>query len=194
MKGTIAFFKTTLIGGVVFLIPVILMIIVAGKALQWLRKLTEAIAQTLPNESLVGVALVDIIGVALLIVVCFIAGIVARTTLASKALQKAESSFLWQIPGYGFVKGVTDSLNPEIEVSSLKPVLIRLDDCWQIAYEVEHMADHRVAVFIPDAPNPWAGSVIVVNADRIEPMNASMIAVAGCLRQLGRGAETLITK
>lgn len=192
MKGIVAFVKTTVIGGVVFLIPVILILMVLGKAFQFLQRLSQSLAHLIQMESLAGIALADIFALVILAVICFVAGIVARTTLAAKAVQKAESRVLWQIPGYGFIKGLTDSLNPSDEPSTLQPVLVRLDDCWQIAYEIERTADGRVSVFMPDAPNPWSGSVILVAEDRIEPIKASMMAVVGSLRQLGRGAEKLI--
>lgn len=192
MKSIVVFLKTTIVGGIVFLVPVVLILIVLGKAFELTMKLAQPLARFIPLESLYGFAMANIIGLLMLAIICFFAGLIARTSLANKAVQKAESGFLWQIPGYSFAKGITDSLGNHDEPSALQPVLARLDDCWQIAFEVERMADGRVVVYLPGAPNPWSGSVMLIGQERIEPLNASMMGVAGNLRKLGRGFERFV--
>lgn len=156
MKKIAAFIKTTIVGGIVFLVPVVLIVMVLGKAFELTMKLAKPMAQFIPLESFAGIALANIVGLLILALVCFIAGMIARTSLANKAVQKAESGFLWQIPGYSFAKGMTDSIGNHDGPAALQPVFARLDDCWQIAFEVERMTDGKVVVFLPGALNPWS--------------------------------------
>ena len=191
MKGMINFLKTTIVGGIIFLIPVVLIIMVLGKALALIKRFSEPMANFLPVDTFAGIAVANIIGIVALALICFIAGLVARTSLASSAVQKAEAKFLWHLPGYAFTKGITDSLNSGNGSLSLQPVSCRLDDCWQIGFEVERMDDGRVVVYLPGAPNPWSGSIMLVDADRVEVLGSTMVATIGCLRKLGHGGKKL---
>jgi len=192
MKGLVNFLKTTIVGGIIFLIPVILVVIVFGKALALIQRISKPIANFFPIDSIAEIAVADIIGFLLLAFVCFLAGLLARTSLASKAVQQAEAKFLWHLPGYAFTKGITDSLSTTDETSALQPVSCRLDDSWQIGFEVERMLDGRVIVYLPGAPDPWSGSILVIDADRVETLDATMITTIGCLRKLGHGAGQLL--
>src|SRR5262245_13464626 len=105
------FVKTTLVGGVVFLAPVVVLIWLGGKALKILRRLAQPLDPLLPFEKVGGILVADAVAIALLIVVCFLGGLLARASMAGRLIKKAESGVLWRIPGYGFVKALTDSLD-----------------------------------------------------------------------------------
>ena len=74
----------------------------------------------------------------------------------------------------------------------VKPVLARMDDASQLAFEVERLEDGRVVVYVPGAPDPWSGGILVMTEDRIEPLPISMVAAVQNLRALGRGTNTIL--
>jgi uncharacterized membrane protein len=193
MKGMISFLKTTIIGGVIFLVPVILVVIVLAKALPLVRRIAAPMAGFLPVDTVAGVTVANIISFTILALICFLAGLIARTSLASRAVQKAEARFLWQLPGYAFVKGMTDSFISQGDSSSMRPVSCQLDDSWQIGFEVERMQDGRVVVYLPGAPNPWTGSLLLIDPARVEALNATMVETVGALRKLGHGSSRLFS-
>jgi len=93
------------------------------------------------------------------------------------------------VPGYGFVKGFTDSIAQSDEESrGFKPVVARFDDNAQIAFEVERTPSGQVVLYLPGAPNPWGGSVVYVGADRVEPLDMSMPEAIRNIQHLGRGS------
>jgi len=186
MKGLLQFLKTTIVGGLVFLVPVVAVVIVIDKALQLSRKLVEPMAAFIPIDSVAGFAVANLIADFVIVVICFLAGLAARNSLASKFIREAETRFLWKIPGYNFVKGFTDSLGSEDVNTSMLPVLMRLDDASQLAFEIERLVDGRVVVYVPGAPDPWSGAVMVVDAERVESLPISMIAAVQNIRALGR--------
>ena len=75
-------------------------------------------------ESFAGVAVVDLITVAIIIILCFIAGLISKTAFASKIIQRIESNILKKIPFYSFVKSITESISGISSRESLKPVLL----------------------------------------------------------------------
>jgi uncharacterized membrane protein len=184
--------KTTLVGGVVFMMPVVVLIVVFTKAGGYFRKLAQPLAKVLPLDTVLGVMVADAILVALFLLACFLAGLLTHLSFANSFLKKAETGVLWRIPGYGFLKALTDGLDKE-HGSSLRPVLVRFDDYSQLAFEVDRLPDGRKVIYIPGAPNPRAGSVLVLDSDRVEPVPLSFMAAVRSLRALGRGVGSSLT-
>ena len=81
------------------------------------------------------VAVVGIVGI------CFAAGLIARSSLASRLVERLESGVLHSIPGYTFIKGLTGGLEGGDDEGRLAPVLARFDDVSQIGFHVEDLAD-----------------------------------------------------
>ena len=71
----------------------------------------------------------------------------------------------------------------------MKPVLVRFDDSWQIAFEVENIPGGTSAVFLPGAPAPWSGSVCFVTEDRIQSLESPLPVIIRTLKGLGKGSS-----
>lgn len=193
MQGLVRFLKTTLIGGVVFLVPVIIVVAIVGKALQIMKKMAEPLSDLIPTDMAGDIIIVDIIAIMLIVLVCLLAGLAARSGTAAKLVHKLESNFLSHIPVYAFVKGMTTSLAGAEEGEEMKAVLARFDDYSQVVFEIERLEGGRVVVYLPGAPNPWSGSVCIVTEDRIQPIDATMILAVKTIKHLGRGSGELIS-
>jgi uncharacterized membrane protein len=194
MKSLLAFMKATIMGGVLFLVPLIVITFVLGKALQIAIKVAEPLAHYIPVGRVAGIAIADLIACGIIVFVCFVAGIFARSTRARAIMEKAENKVLWKLPGYGFVKGVTESLVADEKGMSLRPVLVRFDDNAQVAFEVERLPGGEVVVFLPSSPDPWSGGVAIMEASRVEALPGTMLATVQNLRQLGRGTQQILVK
>jgi uncharacterized membrane protein len=186
-RRVLGFVKTTVVGGLVFLIPLVILLAIVGKVTGLLQRLAQPLAERLPVNTVLGVVSADAVVIALLILACFLAGLLARVSFANRFVKRAETGVLWRIPGYGFVKGLTESLDRSAAASSMRPVLVRFDDYAQLAFEVDQLADGRRVIYIPSAPDPRAGSVLVMDQDRVEPVPITFVAAVGALRALGRG-------
>lgn len=191
MNGLFQFLKTTIVGGIVFLVPLVAIFYVIGKALQLSRKVAEPMAAFLPFDRVGSIALANLIAIIVIVLLCFFAGLAARTSFASTFVRESESRFLWKIPGYGFVKGFTDGLSGG-EATSMRPVLMKLDDAAQLAFEVERLDDGRVVTYVPGAPDPWAGAVMIVEPERIEILPIKMMAAVQNIRSLGRDSHRFL--
>jgi len=189
-RRAVAFVKTTLVGGLVFVVPLGVFVWLGSKALKVLKRLAQPLADHLPLDRVVGVLAADVVVIAALIVICFIGGLVARVSFAERFVKKAETGVLWRIPGYGFIRALTDTLGKSTAASSLRPVLIHYDDSAQLAFEVDRLADGRRVVYVPSAPDPRAGAVVVMDADRVEAVPLTFVAALRDLRSLGRGLGT----
>jgi len=187
------FVKTTVIGGIVFLVPFIVVIFILGKAFLFMRGIAQPLTAALPSIDTAGeIFLVDLLAVALVLAVCFVAGLAARAAAAGRLVKALEARVLSRVPFYHFVKGMTESVVEAESDTAMRSVLVRLDDYSQLAFEVERLPSGEVVVFLPGAPNPWSGAVCIVAAERVTPLEAPMLAAVQNIKHLGKGSAKLL--
>ncbi|HEX5131966.1 MAG TPA: DUF502 domain-containing protein, partial [Candidatus Krumholzibacteria bacterium] len=156
MKSLARFVRMTLAGGVLFLLPIVVLVMLLGKAMQVVHKLVLPLAAKIPVESVIGLDTPRMLAIVLLIAVCFLAGVLARTAVAGKATSKVEG-ILSNLPGYDFIKSLSMNLLSPDSVEKRPIVLARIEDSWQIATIVERIDANHVAVYVPGTPDPKAG-------------------------------------
>ncbi len=184
--------KTTILGGLVFLIPLIIVIVLVTKIFEVMGKLAAPFSGLIPVDSIGGIATANIVTVLAILVVCFVAGLVATSAFGRKIYQSLDEKLLMLWPRYAFIKSATEGMSPDEIQKTLQPVRVNLDDQSQIAFEVERNDNGLVTVFVPGSPDPWSGTVVHVTEDRIEKLDANFNAVVKSLRKAGRGASDLL--
>lgn len=192
MSGLTRFVGTTVIGGVIFLIPFIVVVVVLGKALEIMRHVAQPLSAFIPVDSIGGVALANLVAAALILLLCLVAGLAARAEISGRLVGFLEERVLSRIPVYHFAKGMAASIVQVEDAQEMKTVLARFDDCAQIAFEIERMTDGNVVVYLPGAPNPWSGTISIMAAERVTPLDVPMVAAVQNIKQLGKGAHELI--
>ena len=192
MKTITSLIKTTAIGGVVFLLPLVLLVVIVGKAFNIIKTVSMPMAKLISAERYAGYAVADLLAVAVLLSVTILAGILARSKIFDEFYKKIDAVILQLIPGYSYMKGMTGSLSDSEAEDSLNPVAVVQDDTVVIGYEVERLADGWVAVYLPGAPDTRSGSVAYFTDDRIVPLETDFAGLASCLKTLGRGSNKVI--
>ena len=192
-KPIVRFFRTTLIGGILFLLPVSALILVLAKPVALARKLVEPIGDKLPFGSIVGLETPLLLALLLIILLCFLSGLLAMTTLARKSVEKAESAILSRVPGYELLKSLSLSLVGKESDDTYPVVMITVDGIGQFALLIEEAVgeDGLATVFVPDAPSPRSGGVFFVPVDRITPINVSLTDAMRSLKSFGAGSADI---
>ena len=193
MKTIASLIKTTAIGGVVFLLPLVLLVVLVSKAFNIIRTVSMPVANLISAEQFAGYAVADLVAITVLLVVTLLAGTLAKSPVFDKFYKKADAILLQVFPGYSWIKGMTGSLSDSEAEQSLKSVAVIQDDMVSIGYEVERLSDGWVAVYLPGAPDTRSGSVAYFKQDQIVPLDAGFAGVAGCLKALGSGSNKVIT-
>lgn len=190
MKPVFRFVRATLTGGILFLVPFTVLFIIIAKALWLADKVVVPLTKTVHAEGLIGIRGEKVVAVVFLILVCFLAGIIARTRRAKSVVGRLEGSVLSYVPGYAFFKGVGESLLEGEEAAHWQVVLVHIEEpSWQIGLLIERFENGLIAVYVPDAPNPKSGMVHFLTPDRVLPVNASSPVALKCLRRLGEGGN-----
>ena len=185
------FLKATLVGGLLFLVPGVLVVIILGKAMQLAGKLARPISEHLPHTVL-GVGAGTIVAVLMLILLAFLAGLFARTKAGKRIGASLERSLLGGLPQYQMVKSMAEGMTQVKSSDSVTPVLVSVEDAWQIGYLLEPLENGWVVAFLPQAPTPMSGNVMYLPADRVRPLRITMVQAMAIVKRMGVGsAEAL---
>ncbi len=192
MKRIISFIKTTIIGGLFFIIPIFLVILLLVKIVVTFRKIVAPVADKI-NVSFFGEEMASrFIAIILLVILCFIAGIFAKAKNANRLKDWVEDHILSNIPGYTLIKGMTEAAAGLDSKYSKDVVLVNIEEVWQIGFLMERIDDQLNVVFIPSAPNPTAGDVVLVKWDRLKMLDIDEISVIKLYRKLGNDSKKIL--
>ena len=184
--------RMTTVGGALFLVPFIVLVIILGKAIQLLRGITVPLSKHIPIESAIGLETPRILALVLLIGVCFLAGLFAHSKLAKRIVNWLETNVLSNLPGYSFLKNLGEEAAGLAPAQNQQAVVAQFDDAWQIGFIGERIEGGKVVVFIPDAPSPWTGGVFIFDEERVKPLNVPSTSAIKSLQRLGEGTGALL--
>lgn len=186
MKSITSFLRATISGGILFLLPVVLVIMMLGKAHQIMVKISGPLANLLPDR-LMGLDGSMILAVILLVFLCFFAGLLIRSKRVKKQMGRLEDTLFVYIPGYLLLKSIAADTVGESEATALKPVVVKDGDAWKIGFLVEEK-EGLSTVFIADAPRHDAGEVLIFPSELVKRINVPNNKVIQSLKNYGKGA------
>jgi len=183
------FLKTTIIGGMVFLVPLVVLVIVLRHAMRLAGPLAHAITARFPSHEIAGVAVASIVAALILVFLSFLAGLFARTRAGRRAKAWLEDSLLGRLPQYRLLKSMADGLANIEDAHELTPVLISIGDGWQPGYQLEPMQAGWIAVFVPQAPTPMIGNILYMPAAKVRPANIRIGEAMKLVKCMGVGSS-----
>lgn len=180
--------KTTILGGILFLAPLAILAILVTKIYQISFAIAGPLDKLIPIETFAGVAFVNILAILLIVLICYLFGLLARFTFLKTRLQRLDSLLIDLIPTYAIFKGIASNVAEDEGLKGhLKPVIARFDDYEQIAFEFEKGENYSV-VFLPGSPSVWSGASVIVEQERIRYLDISIHHAMKLLRVFGRGS------
>lgn len=188
MRALKDFLKTTIVGGLLFLVPVILLLAILGHAMRLVGKVAAPIAAEFPVHEIAGVAFATIVAALVLLVLAFLAGLMARTDTGRAVMRWFEESLLGGLPQYRMMKTMAEGLAQVEDASGIKPALVSIEGGWQIGYVLEEMRAGWTAVFLPQAPTPMSGNVMYMPSDRVRPLDMPIGEAMLLVKRLGVGS------
>jgi uncharacterized membrane protein len=195
MQDKVGFIKVTVIGGVFFLIPLAIVILLVGKLVGVMRGVASSLSPLLAMDTPIGTIVLNLLALLVILGFCFLAGLAAQGVTAKKIVGKLDATLLAALPGYAFVKGFADNMRRSDEMSeSFLPVAVHFDDYSQLAFEIEREPNGKVALYLPSAPNPWSGTVVYVTDDRVNRLSMSLNEALKNIRMLGKGSSAIVER
>ncbi len=183
MKTVLRFVKTTLIGGLLVLLPVWLLALLLLKAINSALVVLKPIAELLPQH----VIHAEWAAFGLLLLICFATGLLVRPRPVRRLGHWLEGEVFNRVPGYSLVRRITRRLAGTADEQSFQPALVAFDDTTVPAFIVEKHADGQVTVFIPSSPTPLVGAIHIVAGARVHPVDVPLHKAVGCITEWGAG-------
>jgi uncharacterized membrane protein len=193
MHSIYRFFKSTIIGGLVVLVPVVVLLAIVGWAVGIAVKAITPVLEWLPDRSVAGVSLTVAAAILSIVVGCFLAGLFAETAIIRRLGERAERLAL-AVPGYALMKNVGANVIGIEGKHPAKTVLARFEASWQLGFLMETLNDGRHVVFIPGVPRALLGTLHIFPADRVQVLAMPLADALDALARLGVGLREVRPK
>lgn len=174
----------TIAAGIFLLLPLAVIGIIIAKVSAVGGPIFHGMAELL---GLHGPLRIRLLAIAMLLVLCLLAGILVRAKRVSRSRDWLERNVLALLPGYEFIRQRMANQLGQDGHSTDRAVLVRIDDGWSPAFVMERGPDGRCVVFMPDVPQSSSGSVYIVEADQVKPLGVEMRDLDKCIRNYGAG-------
>jgi uncharacterized membrane protein len=190
MKKTAQFIQDTLVGGALFLLPGALLLWLAEKVLPLARQLMKPVENLLPGHLVAQFALGTLLAVLALLLVAFIAGMLARTAPGQRLIRWIEESIVGSLPQYRMAKSVLEGRGggDGDGVPDVQPVLVPAGEGWRIGMKFDSIEGGWASVFLPNSPKARTGSIVLLPESSLRPLDLPIGETTLLLSRLGGGA------
>lgn len=194
MKKLLEFIKTTVIGGLIVIVPLAVVAFVLMQVFSVMNGITNKLAGKLPYPILehpVVLVLLSILGV---IAICFLTGLLLLTGLGDKLLNEANSALANKIPMYGMIRTLTQRLTGTEGLSfAAAEIDLYGTDVRALGFIIEELPENRLSVFVPLAPTITVGQLYVLPKSCVTQLDKPPTEVANVITQWGVGSCELYT-
>ena len=188
------FFKTTIIGGLVVILPLTIFLL----AIKWLFGFITNAINPLTNLVLAYLQLpglaADLMVIFVMILACFLVGLFVKTRLGHIIYEWIESGLLVKAPGYKLIKETVNQFlgKKKTPFSSVALVEIFGNDTKVTAFVTDTHEDGSYTVFVPTGPNPTSGQIFHLGAEYVHPVEVSIEDAMRSIISCGAGSDILI--
>jgi|SoiMethySBSTD1v2_1073268.scaffolds.fasta_scaffold115956_2 uncharacterized membrane protein len=187
MRRLVRFLGTTLLGGLLVILPIYLAVLATLVLGKKLFGILAPLAKLLPE----GIPYPDIVVAVLTVLACFVAGLIAAGLPRTSVGRGFEEKVLERLPGYSMIRVATRSLLGDVK-TGLQIALVEMEDGLVVGVIVERHPIGWVTVFVPSTPAPASGSVYLFPETKVHPVDVPLGAGLKAASKYGRGAGALL--
>ena len=182
------FFASRLLGGVLIVAPIYFATLLLLKAASSLMGLVEPFSRVLP-EWMPGAHALSLL---MVLLICFVIGLCVSTPMGRSTWGRMESSLFQRIPGYALFRSLTQQMEGRTEEKAWKPALAEIEEALVPAFIIEELEDGSFTVFVPSVPTPLAGSIYILAANRVHPLDIPFMQAFKAVSRWGVGSKDLV--
>jgi len=189
-----SFIMTSLLGGVIVILPVAILAAVFG----WVFSFTTNLIQPFTDLIVANSDLREIIAVGIVLGVilaaCFFVGLFVRTRFGKFVYNVIERHLLKIAPGYNLIKETVLQIlgNKKSPYSSVALVQIYGNDTLMTAFVTDEHSDGSFSVFVPTGPNPTSGLIYHLKGEWVHLIDVSVEDAMRSIISCGAGSARLI--
>lgn len=188
MKTFLRFLGSTIVGGLLAIIPIAILALLIGKLLNTVVGILKPFANRIPF----GLEHPAIVGAVVLALLCFLAGLILKSSPGASMLDSLERNVLNHLPGYELIRSLTRRMAGAEHSETLAPALAEIEEALVPAFIVERHSDQSCTVFVPSCPTVGAGALYILTPERVHPVNVPMHRMIKCITRFGMGSGDLL--
>ncbi len=183
---------TLFLEGFFILLPFLIAYLMLGQLFDMLMALTQPILDVMPERFVPGPWAHRFAAAGILIALCFLVGMAARTVSARRFGRWFERRSLEHFPPYKVLKSLSTWISGKGASEHLQPALLEvMPDTRMLVAIVEALPNDQVTVFVPLAPTPGIGFLQILHRNKVTKVDSSMADALGWLLNWGTGTEAL---
>ena len=195
MKKLTEFLKATAAGGLMVLLPVLLLCLLLAEMLQLVVALASPIAELLKEGGLEKAANPLLVALVLLVGASFAIGLIMQSNAGRRIGQWVENVTLKRLTVYSALKRLTRGFGGTEEGETFLPALLEVGaGIQEIVYVVEESEDGMAAVLVPHAPTAFSGPVKLVDRKLLTLLDTNIGDLSRSLSHWGVGTASLAAR
>ncbi len=189
-----SFIATSLLGGVMVVLPVAILMAVFGWIFNFVTSLIQPLTDLLVAKSDIKEIIADALVIGIILTVCFIIGVMIRTRFGKFIYATIESRLLKVAPGYNLIKETVLQVlgSKKAPYSSVALVQIFGNDTLLTAFVTDERPDGSCSVFVPTGPNPTSGNIYHLEGKYVHPVDIPVEDAMRSIISCGAGSGQLI--
>jgi uncharacterized membrane protein len=170
MKHVFKWVRTTMVLGLASILPLVLIAWVLYWLYNFIIYQVQPVAELISLGVHIDIIIASLITVGLILLICFLLGVVVRTRIGRFFHNQIEKNILRRIPGYTVTKEVVLTFSGEQETPFSCAVLCSPfgGKAWMTGFITDRTRNRGViTVFVPTGPNPTSGNIYHLPAEDV---------------------------
>lgn len=188
------FIKTSLIGGTAVILPVALSVFLLNWLFKTVINIIEPLTLLVVKASDIQIFFANILVVTIILLACFIVGVIVKTQLGRFVQESLEDYILNFAPGYSIIKETVLQFlgRKSSPFSSVVLVQAYENSTLMTGFITDEYADGRCSVFVPTGPNPTTGYILHLKPEYVHRVKVSPEEAIRSVISCGAGSEKLL--
>jgi len=178
--------RAVILGGLFTILPLLAVIVLLNKGIQLLLPVGRKLVELLDIHTLLGKATVSIICGFILILLCYISGILVDRGFRRWNNAIEEKLFLF-FPGFQMLKYRLSGDQTKIWPAKWRAKLLKDNQFYRVAFITDDSTPEYLSIYLPDGSRMDAGELRMARAEECEYLDITMTQAMNMLTQFGRG-------
>ena len=190
-----SFLKTSLLGGVVVILPIAILVSVTLWLFNLVSGLIEPLTLFLIKDSQLNEYIAEIFVIILIIAACFSVGVLVRTRLGGFLYRVIESRILKLAPGYSMIKETVIQIfgsKSESPFSSVALAQIFCNETQVTCFITDKHENGMYTLFVPTGPNRTSGLIYHLDEKYVHPVDIPVQDAMRSIISCGAGTAKLL--
>jgi uncharacterized membrane protein len=196
MKRLQRFISTTLLGGVIVILPVLLTFLFLRWVYRLLTDLISPITQMMVEKSGMHMYFAILLAAAVIVLICFLIGLFMKTRVGSFIHDTIENGILKIAPGYSLFKETIKHLIGQDRKPFSRVALVQIFENSTLAtgFVTDQHQDGYCTVYVPSGLNPTTGLIYHIHRKYVHMVDVSVEDTMRSIISCGAGSKLLVEK